>query len=142
MVYKNILVGLDGSSQADNAFKVACGLANALSADLHLIWIVNRDRGMDSSFGVNEDFYRDQYHQVQDKLVSYVEDAKKAGLKVTGEALVGNIKLVLANEYPKEHGIDLIVLGNTGLNTVEKLVVGSHTSYVIRNSACDVLVVK
>ncbi|MDN6967530.1 universal stress protein [Oenococcus sp. UCMA 17063] len=142
MVYKNILVGLDGSSQADNAFKVACSLADALSANLYLVWIVNRDRGMDSSFGVSEDFYRDQYQQIKDKLVPYVDDAKKAGLKVTGEALVGNIKLVLANEYPKEHGIDLIVVGNTGLNTVEKLVVGSHTSYVIRNSACDVLVVK
>ncbi|MFT8406855.1 universal stress protein, partial [Liquorilactobacillus nagelii] len=44
--------------------------------------------------------------------------------------------------YPKEHNIDLIIIGQTGMNNIEKLVVGSHTSFVVRNSACDVLVIK
>ncbi|MDN6899914.1 universal stress protein [Oenococcus sicerae] len=142
MAYKKILVGIDGSAQSDKAFETASALATALSASLSLIWVVNRDRGMDSSFGVSEDFYQDQYHQVKDKLAPYIEKAKKLNIDVTGEALIGNVKLILARDYPAEHGIDLIVLGNTGLNAIEKLVIGSHTSYVIRNSAVDVLIVK
>lgn len=59
MVYQNILVGIDGSKRADKAFETAIELAKAFRAKLYLVWVVNRDRGMDSSFGVNEDFYQD-----------------------------------------------------------------------------------
>ena len=56
MVYQNILVGIDGSKRADKAFETAIELAKAVRAKLYLVWVVNRDRGMDASFGVNEDF--------------------------------------------------------------------------------------
>lgn len=76
MTYKRILVGLDGSEQADRAFKVACDLSKSLSATLYIIWIVNRDRSMDSSFGVNEDFYRDLYNQIIQRIKPYVDQAQ------------------------------------------------------------------
>ncbi|WP_143464497.1 universal stress protein, partial [Lactobacillus taiwanensis] len=38
--------------------------------------------------------------------------------------------------------IDLIILGATGLNAVERLLIGSITEYVTRTAACDVLVVR
>ena len=57
MAYKNILVGIDGSKRAERAFETAVDLAKVFSAKLYLVWVVNRDRGMDSSFGVNEDFW-------------------------------------------------------------------------------------
>ncbi|MFT8812963.1 universal stress protein [Oenococcus sp.] len=142
MTYKHILVGLDGSKKADKAFETACALASALSASLSAVWIVNRDRGMDSTFGVSEDFYQDRIGQVKQKLTPYVEKAKKQHIAITAETLLGNVKMLLAKEYPEAHGIDLIVVGDTGLNSIERLVVGSHTSYVIRNASCDVLVVK
>lgn len=142
MIYKRILVGLDGSKRADKAFDVACTLAKTLSAKLFIVWIVNRDQGMDSAFGVNNDFYQDFAKRLKQRIAPYVDQAEKAGLQVTGDVLIGSIKTILAKEYPDQHGIDLIVLGNTGINAVEKMLQGSHTDYVVRHSSADVLVVK
>ncbi len=43
---------------------------------------------------------------------------------------------------PKKLGIDLIMIGATGLNAVERLLIGSVTEYVTRTAVCDVLVVR
>lgn len=142
MIYKRILVGIDGSKRADKAFQVGCELAKALSSQLFLISIVNRDRGMDSSWGVNEDFYQDQAQQTRAKFEPYIERAKKAGIDVSGKVEIGSIRTILAYDYPKDHNIDLIVLGSTGANAVRKMLQGSHTDYVVRHSTADVLVVK
>ncbi|HHQ0107144.1 TPA: universal stress protein, partial [Listeria monocytogenes] len=37
---------------------------------------------------------------------------------------------------------DLIMCGATGLNAVERLLIGSVSEYIIRHSPCDVLVVR
>ena len=50
-------------------------------------------------------------------------------------------KNIIAKELPKEYNIDLIMLGATGLNAVERLFIGSVSESVIRN-ASDVLVVR
>ncbi len=57
-----------------------CDLSKSLSATLYIIWIVNRDRGMDSSFGVNEDFYRDLYNQITQRIKPYVDQAQAQNL--------------------------------------------------------------
>ncbi|KRL01199.1 universal stress protein [Liquorilactobacillus capillatus] len=142
MGYERILVGLDGSKQADLAYTAACDLARTFSAELYLLWVVNRDRGMDWSFRVSDDFYQDQAQEAEGKIKPYMEKAQKTGIDVTGKVIIGNTKTVLATSFPEEHKIDLIVLGDTGLNALEKVMIGSHTSYVLRNADCSVLVVK
>ncbi|MGO3608506.1 MAG: universal stress protein, partial [Enterococcus sp.] len=49
---------------------------------------------------------------------------------------------MIANQIPENNDIDLIMLGATGLNAVERLFIGSVSEYVIRNAACDVLIVR
>lgn len=142
MKYERILVGLDGSPQSERAFEVGCQLAKALSAKLFLVWIVNRDRGMDSYFGVSEDFYRDQYQQVTQKIQPFIKKAADLGIDVDGQALVGNTKVILSKSFPTENKIDLIILGQTGRNVIGKLSIGSHSSYVLQNADVDVLIVK
>jgi nucleotide-binding universal stress UspA family protein len=141
-MYQNILIGIDGSKKAENAFKTGCDLAKALGAKVSIVWIVNRDRGMDVSFGVGEEFYLDLADQAKEKIQPYLAEAKQKGLDVKSDVIIGSTKTILAETYPKEHNIDLIIIGQTGMNNIEKLVVGSHTSFVVRNSACDVLVIK
>lgn len=142
MVYKNILVGLDGSKQAAKAFDVAVDLAKTFGAKLYLVAVVNRDRGMDSSFGVNEDFYQDFSKRTKERLQPYLEKAQAAGADASAEVVIGSIKTVLAYDFPEQHNIDLIVLGSTGINAVEKMLQGSHTDYVVRHAKVAVLVVK
>ena len=40
----------------------------------------------------------------------------------------------------REH-VDLVILGATGLNAIERMFIGSVSEYVIRNAVCDVLIV-
>ncbi len=54
----------------------------------------------------------------------------------------GAPKTIIARDMPKQHQIDLIMIGATGLNGVERLLIGSVTEYVTRNAPCDVLVVR
>ena len=142
MLYQRLLVGLDGSRQADRAFKTACQLAKVFSSQLYLVWIVNRDRGMDSYGGVNEDFYQDQARQAKEKIKPYLQQAQKANLAVDASVQIGSIKTILAFDFPKEHNIDLIIIGSTGAHAVQKMLQGSHTDYVARHSTADVLIVK
>ena len=76
-------------------------------------------------------------------LADYETNAKKAGLsKVTTVIEYGSPKQIIAKEIPEDNQVDLIMLGATGLNAVERLFIGSVSEFVIRNAACDVLVVR
>lgn len=76
-------------------------------------------------------------------LADYESNAKKAGLNnVTSVVEYGSPKQIIAREIPEDNQVDLIMLGATGLNAVERLFIGSVSEYVIRNAACDVLVVR
>ncbi|WP_439426034.1 universal stress protein [Oenococcus alcoholitolerans] len=142
MAYKKILVGIDGSKQSDRAFERALDLAEQFSAELHILSIVNRDRAMILAFGANEDIYQDQYQRDKDRLTSYAKKADDRGVKNVTKTVIGDAKQILARDYPNDNDIDLIILGNTGLNAVEQILIGSHSSFVVRNSKVDVLIVK
>lgn len=61
-------------------------------------------------------------------------------IEFTGGDFYGTTKTIIARDFPKKHDIDLIVVGATGLNAVERLLIGSVTEYVTRTANCDVLV--
>ena len=49
---------------------------------------------------------------------------------------------MIAFDFLKDYAEDLIIIGSTGLNAVERLLVGSVSSYVTRNALTDVIVVR
>ncbi len=53
----------------------------------------------------------------------------------------GSVRESMAVKLPKKYQIDLIMIGQSGLNAVERFMTGSVASYVIRQAPCDVLVV-
>ena len=76
-------------------------------------------------------------------LQDYVDYAKAQEChNVTTVIEYGTPKPIIAKQIPQEHDVDLIMLGATGLNAVERLFIGSVSEYVIRNATCDVLVVR
>ncbi len=119
MSYQNILVGVDGSKQADMAFEKAVDTVKTNDAKLYLLSIINGERYPSTGPGG----YGFVSHSIYD-------------------VKVGNAKVELAERYPKENDIDLIIIGATGLNVVGRLLVGSTAAYTIREAPCDVTVVK
>ena len=86
----------------------------------------------------------EQVTQTAKKTLSgYADEAKKAGVKkVDFSVEYGAPKVIIAKDIPDEKKIDLIMIGATGLNAVERILIGSVTEYVTRTAECDVLVVR
>lgn len=54
----------------------------------------------------------------------------------------GSPKTVIAKDFIEDHHSDLIIMGQSGLKAVERMLMGAVTNYVTRIAPCDVLVVK
>ncbi|MDO4902829.1 MAG: universal stress protein [Limosilactobacillus sp.] len=142
--YKHILVPVDGSAEAELAFKKAVAVAkrNGEDSELRLLHVVDT-----RAFQNISSFDTSMVEQVTDTakktLDEYVEYAKGQGVKNVSYSIeYGAPKTIIARDVPQEMGADLIMIGATGLNAVERILIGSVTEYVTRAAVCDVLVVR
>lgn len=140
--YTRILVAVDGSKEAERAFFKAIKVAQRNDAVLVITHIL--DIGAYTTFeGFDKSLTDRVYNYAEELLNDYEQKAKENGLTKVEKVLeYGSPKVKIAKEVPKEHNIDLILCGATGLNAVERFIIGSVSEYVIRYAPCDVLVVR
>ncbi|GAA0364039.1 universal stress protein [Alkalibacterium iburiense] len=140
--YEKILVAIDGSSQAKKAFKKAVEVAKRNNAVLVLAHVV--DTRAYQSFSTFDGSIADTARiEAKNTLKEYESYAKNEGLDNVKLVLeYGSPKVMIARQIPEAEGIDLIMLGATGLNAVERIFVGSVSEYVIRNAHCDVMIIR
>lgn len=140
--YQHIQVAVDGSKEADVAFSKAVEVAKRNGATLEILHVVDTRAFQDvSSF--DSAMVEQVSEEAKTKIEEYYSRAKDAGVKDVHYSIeFGSPKNIIAHEFPEEHNIDLIILGATGLNAVERLLIGSITEYVTRTAACDVLVIR
>ncbi|KRN59195.1 universal stress protein [Limosilactobacillus secaliphilus] len=144
-VYKNVLVGIDGSKQSKMAFDKAVQVCKQNQSKLFLLCVINGEHYPTAAgYGiVDKHMYDAAQNKMSKSLDELSQKAHDAGVEdVHTEVVVGNAKVVLTEHYPKKHDIDLIVVGATGLNVIGRMIVGSTAAYVVRESPCDVMVVK
>ncbi|PIO80677.1 universal stress protein UspA [Pediococcus damnosus] len=142
--YKNILAPIDGSKVTDTVLKKAIGVAKRNDTHLDILNVLEVNQFSDTYGGaVSGDVIYKLSEDVQKRLAELKKQAEDAGVKdVSVHVRFGNPKPVIATEFPKDHHNELIMIGSTGLNALERLMVGSVATYVSRNAVCDVLVVK
>ena len=142
--YKNILAPVDGSKATEPVLEKAIEVAKRNDTHLDILNVVEVNQSSDSYGGaVSGDVIYRLVEDVQNRLESLKQQAEKADVKdVDIHVRFGNPKPVISREFPQDHGNELIVMGTTGLNAVERLMVGSVTNYVSRNADVDVLIVK
>ena len=136
--YKNILVPVDGSYESELAFKKAVAVAKRNGSDtkLHLVHVVDT-----RAFQNISSFDTEMVEQVTETARKTMEGY--VGVENISYAIeYGAPKVLIAKDIPAKEHIDLILIGATGLNAVERLLIGSVTEYVTRTAACDVLVVR
>ncbi|RDX02761.1 universal stress protein [Listeria kieliensis] len=140
--YKRILVAVDGSKEAEQAFKKAIQVAKRNDGALGLVHVI--DTRAFSSVANYDTSMADKATEYADELLNgYKEDAMKDGVsKVETYIEYGSPKTAITKEAANAFQADLIMCGATGLNAVERLLIGSVSEYVIRHSPCDVLVVR
>lgn len=142
--YKNILAPIDGSKVTDTVLKKAIEVAKRNDTHLDILNVLEVNQFSDTYGGaVSGDVIYKLSEDVKKRLAELKKQAEDAGLSdVSVHVRFGNPKPVIATEFPKDHHNELIMIGSTGLNALERLMVGSVATYVSRNAICDVLVVK
>lgn len=140
--YENILVAVDGSKEAEWALKKAIDIAKRNNAKLLLAHVIDT-----RSFLLIDNYDPDIADRANklaiDMLERYQNEALEAGIaKVFYEIEYGSPKVKIPKELAKKHPIDLIICGATGMNAVERFLIGSVSEHITRYAPCDVLVVR
>ncbi|AVK62314.1 universal stress protein [Lactobacillus sp. CBA3606] len=147
--YKKILVGIDTSEQSQLALDKAIAIASQNQATLDIVTIINTEKFIGITQGpmgfgaTNPQILDDLTTDLKANLAAARQTAEKAGVtEVRVHLHSGNSKLLLATTLPELYGNDLIIVGATGLNAISRILIGSNAAYVVRNAACDTLIVR
>lgn len=140
--YRNILVAIDGSKEAEWAFKKGVEIAKRNGARMILVHVIDTRtfalvEAYDTVIGDRAET------QAKEMLEKYQQQAVEAGLtNVQYEIEYGSPKIRIPRDIAKKHHVDLILCGATGMNVVERFFIGSVSEHITRYSPCDVLVVR
>lgn len=140
--YQRILIGIDGSQEAELAFRKAVDATKRNKGTLVIAHIVDT-RSYQGFENFDGNLPEKTRKEIKRTLQEYKDVAENAGVESVQTILeYGSPKKNLARNIPKKENIDLIVLGATGLNAIERLFIGSVSEFVTRNAICDVLIVR
>lgn len=140
---KTIAVGTDGSETAAKAVDFAMDLAARYEAKIVFLSAykpVSEDRLKRESRDAPEDvqWQINPAEDVEPALRDAEDAARERGLECASEAKDGEPSKVLV-ELADKHGVDILVLGNKGM---QRKLLGSVPNTVSHKASCHVLIVK
>ena len=144
---KKILLTTDLSEESRSAFEPAKEIAQKFGADITLLAIIEDPAqaamvyAMDYPVAPDSEVQQQLKETVNKELKGYI-DQYFADIDITHELLEagGPVDLEMI-KYAKENSIDLIVMATHGRTGLSRLLIGSITEKVVRNSNCPVLIV-
>ncbi|MBM7635370.1 universal stress protein [Streptococcus saliviloxodontae] len=140
--YERILVAIDGSYESELAFNKAVNVALRNGAELLLTHVIDT-RALQSVATFDSYIYEKLEQEAKDVLADFDRQARERGLSKIRQVIeFGNPKTLLAKDIPDKEKVDLIMVGATGLNTFERLLIGSSSEYIMRHAKVDLLVVR
>ena len=140
--YQHIMVAIDGSYESELAFEKGVNVALRNGAELILTHVVDT-RALQSVATFDTYIYEKLEQEAKDVLADYEKQARERGLDNIKQVIeFGNPKTLLARDIPDKDNVDLIMVGATGLNTFERLLIGSSSEYILRHAKVDLLIVR
>ncbi|TWH45077.1 universal stress protein [Sporomusa sp. KB1] len=145
VLYKKILVPIDGSRNSLVALSHAVAIARSFAAEITILYVSALsqqvplyDQVKGSKIPANASTDPVNFAK---KIIAEALKHVPEGIRVQTHNELGEPRIVIT-ETAQQNGYDIIVIGSRGLGTIEGLLLGSVSSYVVRNSHCPVLVVK
>ena len=128
--YKNILVGIDGSEQALAAFKKAVEVARRNNGKVYVANVIDQQFYNFMGYAPIDQNLVDQQTETAKEMI---EECKEYGKSVDytnieGIIAYGSVRESMAVKLPKKYEIDLIMVGQSGLNALERFMTGSVAS--------------
>ena len=128
--YSKILVPVDGSNEARLAFEKAIEVAKRNRAQVLIAHIIDT-RVLQTPTGFEGNFNEEIQRQTENLFQEYRQYAQEHDFNDIDFVLeYGSPKVYISKNIPKDYQIDLIMIGATGLNAVERLFIGSVSEYV------------
>lgn len=137
--FKTILIGYDGSAQAEKATETALELARSVDAKVLLFAVA---RPPEPATMVEVDAMLDDAREhFEEQFKKIVGRAKGLDVELQTDIAVGHPVEQIVHRAETDH-VDLIVLGRRGKSRWEKMLVGSTAEKVLRYAHCPVMVVR
>ena len=130
-----ILLGTDGSDSARQARTYAFDLATAFDGIVHALYVI--ESRFRASGALHDLLERESESVLRDTRVT----AAQAGLDVVPATREGKPEREIT-EYATKQGVDLIVLGTHGRTGLDRFVMGSVATSVVRSASQPVLTVR
>lgn len=141
---KRIIVPIDFSSYAENAFLTALKIADKSDSTVTCINVVSTPldwKNLSPEKKQQRQDILDMEAEAKDKLKAFVMDHKLGGVPVESVVEVG-VPYEQIVDVAHKHKADLIVIGAYGKEHTEEKFLGSNLQKVLRNAECPVLAVK
>ncbi|WP_106496901.1 universal stress protein [Lentibacillus sp. Marseille-P4043] len=140
--YKNIVVAVDGSKASEAAFNKSLDIAKRNKARLILTHIVD-SRTFATAEAYDRTLAERSETYAKELLDGYMKKATLAGIDDIVRCVeYGSPKVKIAKDVANSFQADLIICGATGMNAVERFLIGSVSESITRYANCDVLVVR
>lgn len=128
----NVLLATDGKPHSEKAVKYAFEYAQSHKATLFIVFVVSpkaeddKDKFIKTGMGVLDDLKKKGGQQ---------------GVNVTTLLEAGNPYEAILNASERIKA-EAIIVGTSGKTAIDRVLIGSVSEYIVRNSKCTVIVVK
>ena len=138
--YRRILVPTDGSDPASAALDVGLGVADAASAAVHLLSVVDvTSLGVDVRADLQTAALEESAHEIVDRAA---ERATADGFEPTTAVEFGGSVTRVIRSYVTANDVDLVVVGTHGRTGFDRYVLGSVAEGLVRTAPVPVLTVR
>jgi nucleotide-binding universal stress UspA family protein len=136
----HIVVGVDGSPEADAALEFAVGEARLRGLPLRVVcaWEPAASAYVGEAFTVTPDAFVAAEHHAEDVLRASLGRVRHEGVQVEALSIEGRAASVLVEQAA---GAELLVVGSRGRGAAKRLLLGSVSSEVAHHAACPVTII-
>lgn len=138
-VFRRILVGFDGSSEAQHALHMAVALAADLHGEVHVLLVVRPPAHAETPEQVASAAEAERENLSQG--LSGIRNQTQGKWEITTHVVLADDPAKAIAEHVEEHGFDLVVVGDHGREKMTHRGIGHSLEALLRNHPCPVLVV-
>ncbi len=147
--YERVLIAIDRSKGANVALERAVSVAKRNKARLDVLQVIDVN-SLQYKAGGQVVIKGQTIYDIEQADQKYLLDLQKWLVeekhldrsKVFVHLRFGNPRTVIVDDFQPEYHNDLLVIGETGMHLLKRMVAGSVASYVTRAAQCDVLIAR
>lgn len=130
---KNVVLATDGKPSSEKAMWVAIELSKQLGSKLVVLMVI--------SDKLSDDEKKSQIREAKKKLNAIVDQATDHGVDVTALLEGGSPNETIVFTIERLNA-GLLIVGTSEKSRLDRVLIGSVSEHVVRNSPCSVIVVK